>query len=175
MSSTSIYLIKSTICIVYAARIIQRQLVAKGSQLPMVDGGGLCAVCGARKSQFVGAGLMTNSSIVYRSKCLFRGITSQVLAPNYTSAYPRHGTAKSWSKPINRVDQTAYHHDLCCAKHKDTDDWNSICDKTMLESLDKIPSPTMRERADRSIVKPLNGTKVRFGLGVKKKFVGRIN
>ena len=29
-------------------------------------------------------------------------------------------TYKAWSKPINRVDQTAYKHDICYLKNKDT-------------------------------------------------------
>ena len=30
------------------------------------------------------------------------------------------GTQKEWSKPMNRVDNAAYHHDLCYSKHDDT-------------------------------------------------------
>ena len=30
------------------------------------------------------------------------------------------GTPKEWSIPINRVDNAAYHHDLCSSKHDDT-------------------------------------------------------
>ena len=30
------------------------------------------------------------------------------------------GTPKKWSIPINRVDNAAYHHDLCYSKHDDT-------------------------------------------------------
>ena len=46
----------------------------------------------------------------------------------------------------------------------------------MLASLDAISDPTARERLDRSIVKPIIGTKARFGLGVKKKpSFGRTN
>ena len=65
--------------------------------------GGLCAMCGARKYQFVGTGLM--------------------------------------NKLINRQPVERNHHDLCYANHKDTG--NFICDKTMLEFLDKIPNPPM--------------------------------
>ena len=30
------------------------------------------------------------------------------------------GMPKEWSMPINRVDNAAYHHDLCYSKHDDT-------------------------------------------------------
>ena len=40
-----------------------------------------------------------------------------------------NGTPKEWSIPINRVDNAAYHHDLCYSKHDDTKTGNEICDK----------------------------------------------
>ena len=45
------------------------------------------------------------------------------------------GTPKEWSMPINRVDNAAYHHDLCYCKHSDTKTRNDVCDKTMLNEL----------------------------------------
>ena len=42
------------------------------------------------------------------------------------------GKPKEWSIPINRVDNAAYHHDLCYSKHDDTKTRNEVCDKTML-------------------------------------------
>ena len=39
----------------------------------------------------------------------------------------------------------------------------------MLKELKGIYNPTLRERLDKSIVSNLIGTKVRFGMGVKKK------
>jgi len=44
-------------------------------------------------------------------------------------------TPKAWSKPINRVDKAAYHHDICYVRNKDTKTRNEICDKNMLQSL----------------------------------------
>jgi len=40
----------------------------------------------------------------------------------------RDGTA---SKPINRVDTAAYHHDLCYAKNRDRKTRNEVCDRDM--------------------------------------------
>jgi len=38
----------------------------------------------------------------------------------------------------------------------------------MVDQLNSIPNPTVRERAERAIVKPILATKARFGLGLKK-------
>ena len=72
--------------------------------------------------------------------------------------------------PINRVDNAAYHHDLCYSKHSDTITRNDVCDKTMLNELGGIMNLTLRERIDKSIVEKLIKAKVHFGLGhpVKK-------
>ena len=75
------------------------------------------------------------------------------------------GTPKEWSIPINRVDNAAYHHDLCYSKHDDTITRNEVCDKTMLGELSGIVNPTLRERIDKSIVGKLIKAKVNFGLG----------
>ena len=71
--------------------------------------------------------------------------------------------------PINRVDNAAYHHDLCYSKHDDTKTRNEVCDKTMLHELNEIVNPTWRERIDKSIVGKLVTTKVNFGLGAPIK------
>ena len=75
------------------------------------------------------------------------------------------GTPNEWSIPINRVDNAAYHHDLCCSKHDDTKIRNEVCDKTMLGELTGIVNPTLRERIDKAIVGKLIKAKVNFGLG----------
>ena len=67
--------------------------------------------------------------------------------------------------PINRVDNTAYHHDLCYSKYDDTKTRNEVCDKTMLGELNRIVNPTLRERIDKSIVGNLFNVIVNFGLG----------
>ena len=48
------------------------------------------------------------------------------------------GTPKEWRIPINRVDNAAYHHDLCYSKHEVTKTRNEVCDKTMLGELSGI-------------------------------------
>ena len=82
------------------------------------------------------------------------------------------GTPKEWSIPLNRVDNAAYHHDLCYSKLDDTKTRNEVCDKTMLCELSGIVNPTLRQRIDKSIVGKLMKAKVNFWLGhpIKKKF-----
>jgi len=48
------------------------------------------------------------------------------------------------SKPINRVDRAAYQHDLAYAKHRNTANRN-IADRIMVNQLNSIPNPTLRE------------------------------
>ena len=73
------------------------------------------------------------------------------------------GTPKPWSKPVNRVDSAAYRHDLAYAKHSDTAK-RIVADKKMIEELQSITNPTMKERMKREIVKPILKTKIKFGV-----------
>jgi hypothetical protein len=75
-------------------------------------------------------------------------------------------TPKDNSKPINRVDEAAYKHDVCYLKNKDTQTRNTVCDENMLKQL-KFYNPSLRERIDRSIVSKIIGTKKYFGMGNK--------
>ena len=79
------------------------------------------------------------------------------------------GTPKGCSITINRVDNAAYHHDLCYLKHDHTKTRNEVCDNTMLGELSSIVNPTLRERIDKSIVGKLIKAKVNFGLGHRIK------
>ena len=67
--------------------------------------------------------------------------------------------------PINRVDNAAYHHDLCYSKHDDTKTRNEGCDKTMLDELNGIVNPTLMKRIYKAVVGKLINAKVNFGLG----------
>ena len=78
-------------------------------------------------------------------------------------------TPKEWSISVNRVDNAAYHHDLCYSKHDDTKTRNEVCDKTMFDELSGIVIPTLRERIDKAIVGKLFNAKVNFGLGAPIK------
>ncbi|XP_065659034.1 uncharacterized protein LOC136083559 [Hydra vulgaris] len=74
----------------------------------------------------------------------------------FTDAY------KEWSKPIDRVDNAAYHHDLPYKYINGTAKRN-LADKIMIK--ETIENPTIRERIERGIIKPIISTKAKFGLG----------
>ena len=84
-------------------------------------------------------------------------------------------TPKEWSKPINRVDKAAYHHDICYVKNKDAKTRNEKCDREMLEELNGIYNPTLRERMQRGVVSTIIGTKRRLGWGLKKERSESVN
>ena len=54
------------------------------------------------------------------------------------------GAPKEWSIPMNRVDNAAYHRDLCYSKHDDNKTRNEYCDKRMPGELNGIVNPTLR-------------------------------
>jgi len=70
------------------------------------------------------------------------------------------GTPKQCSKPLNRVYDTAYHHDLAYASNADRIE----ADRKMIKELDDISNPTPRERMERTTVRPILKTKVNFGI-----------
>ena len=143
---------------------------------------GICLVCGSVKTQFVKS-TPTGGSI----NSLINKLPIEVHLPGHSFTGPGtklnvrlndDGTPKSWSKPINRVDDAAYRHDVCYARNTDTKTRNKVCDKAMLSDLEGIVNPTLRERLDRSLVARIIGTKARFGWGhgeEKKSPSGQIN
>ena len=134
---------------------------------------GTCVVCGTTKTQFIKAqkgGSLLNKFI--------NNLPVEMHLPGHNFTGPGTKlkkrlnpdlTPKKWSKPVNRVDKAAYHHDVCYLKNNDTATRNAVCDKNTLKELEGIYNPTLRERLDKSIVSKLIGTKVKFGMGVKKK------
>ena len=133
---------------------------------------GTCVVCGTTKTQFIKApkgGSLLNKVInnlpveMHLLGHYFTGPGTKLnkrLNPDLTP--------KEWSKPINRVDKAAYHHDVCYLKNNDTATRNMVCDKNMLKELKGIYNPTIRERMERGLVSSLIGTKARFGWGLNK-------
>ncbi|XP_065645790.1 uncharacterized protein LOC136076244 [Hydra vulgaris] len=67
-------------------------------------------------------------------------------------------THKEWSKPIDRVDNAAYHHDLAYQHFTDTANRN-LADRIMIEEMDAIKNPTTREKIERGIIKPIIASK----------------
>ena len=61
---------------------------------------------------------------------------------------------KEWSKPVDRVDNAAYHHDFAYKYFTDKAGRNEA-DKMMIEEMDAIKNTTIRERIERGIINPL--------------------
>ena len=137
---------------------------------------GTCRVCGMIKTQFVkqdavGGGIMNGFINKLPFEMHLPGHNFTGPGTNLSKRLNEDGSPKAWSKPINRVDEAAYHHDVCYANNKDTGVRNRVCDRNMLEKMDGIYNPTLRERLDRSIVSKIMGTKMQLGMGhsVQKK------
>jgi hypothetical protein len=155
------------------------QTVTSKNGRPMLRG--ICAECGKTKTQFVrapaGGDLASSiSSMTQNIRLPWAKFPGELHLPGHSFTGPgtrldvrlnADETPKSWSKPVDRVDNAAYHHDLAYAKHSDTANRNEA-DRVMVNELDNIPNPTVRERLERAIVKPILATKANFGLGLKK-------
>ena len=134
---------------------------------------GVCVVCGTTKTQFIKApagGSLLNKAI--NNLPLEMHLPSHNFTGPGTKLNKRLNpdlTPKKWSKPINRVDKAAYHHDLCYLKNNDTATRNTVCDKNMLKELEGICKPSIREKMEHGLVSSLIGAKARFGMGVDKK------
>jgi len=142
---------------------------------------GRCVVCGGMKTQFVS--LQKGGNLVNTLNAVTSGIKlswatfpgeMHLFQHNFTGRGTRLDqrlnpdlTPKEWSKPINRVDRAAYQQDLGYAKHRDTANRN-IADRIMVNQLNSIPNPTLREQMETAIVTPILATKEKFGLGIKK-------
>ena len=116
-----------------------------------------CVTCMKTKTQFIKRDATGGSFL----NSLVNKLTFEMHLPGHnftgpgTKLYERlnsDGTPKEWSIPINRVDNAAYHQDVCYSKHDDTKTRNEVCDKTILGALSGIVNPNLRERIDKSIV-----------------------
>lgn len=139
---------------------------------------GKCAVCGCTKTQFLkmttGGDLVSSlNSVTGKIKLPWAKFPGEMHIPGMNFAGPgtnlderltSTGAYKEWSKPVDRVDNAAFHHDLAYQHFPDTATRN-VADKIMLEEMNAIKDPTIRERIERGIIKPIISTKVKFGLG----------
>ena len=139
---------------------------------------GNCSVCGTTKTQFVKS---SKGGSVLNKMINSLPVEMHLLGHNFTGPGTKLNkrlnadlTPKEWSKPINRIDKAAYHHDICYLKNNDTETRNRVCDKNMLEEMKNIYNPSLRERMERGLVSTLIGTKKRFGWGVRKYGTGYI-
>ena len=73
---------------------------------------------------------------------------------------------KLGEEPINRVDQTCYNHDLNYSAADDDLSKKHDADRIMLQQLNAITDPTIRERLDRLLIKAAIGAKLKLGIGL---------
>lgn len=140
---------------------------------------GKCAKCESKKTQFIrgkvqkgGEFVSSLNSFTGRVKLPWARFLGEMHLPGHNFTGPGtkldkrlkvDGTPKSWSRPINRVDSAAYRHDLAYARHPDTAN-RIAADEKMIKELDAISKPTLKERMERAVVKPILKTKVNLGL-----------
>jgi len=133
---------------------------------------GICVVCGTKKSKFIsasGKGFINDTINSLPFKMHMPGHNFTGPGTKLNKRLNEDMTPKAWSKPINRVDKAAYHHDICYVKNKDTKTRNEVCDNNMLTELNVIYNATLRERMKRGAVSTITGTKKRFRWGLKKR------
>ena len=135
---------------------------------------GTCAICNTKKNMFVSTSKKGGSILNKMINTL--PVEMHLFGHNFTGPGTKLNkrlnvdlTPKEWSKPINKIDTAAYHHDICYLKNTDTKTRNDICDTNMLNEMKNIQNPTVRERAERALVSSLIGTKKYFGMGVKSE------
>ena len=94
-----------------------------------------CVTCGKTKTPFI----KRDATVGWCLNTLMNKLPFEMHLPGHnftgpgTKLYKRlnpDGTPKEWNIPINRVDNAAYHHDLCYSNHDDTKTRNDVCDKT---------------------------------------------
>lgn len=162
-----------------------QNIISKNNR-PMLRG--KCAVCGTTKTQFVkisgktGGDLVSSlNSVTGKIKLPWAKFPGEMHIPGMNFAGPgtnlderltSTGAYKNWSKPVDRVDNAAYHHDLAYQHFPDTETRN-VADKIMLEQMDAIKDPTIRERVERAIIKPIITTKTKFGLGHAERLTSK--
>ena len=143
-----------------------------------------CAICGTMKCKFVKTQSGSSGGDLVG---MINKVTSNFTLPgqkfpgevhlpghNFTGPGTRldlrlndNLSPKSWSTPVDRVDNAAYHHDLAYAANKDTASRN-VADRAMVDELNSIPNPTFKEKIERMIVTPILASKAKFGLGFQK-------
>jgi len=137
---------------------------------------GQCRTCGSTKTAFVsgkvqkgGDVVNTLNAITRRDKLPWTKFSGEMHLPgdNFTGPGTKldkrlnaDGTPKRWSKPVNRVEDAAYRHDLANAGTAD----RTAVDRKMIKKLDDISNPTLRERIERGVVRPILKANVDFGI-----------
>ena len=134
---------------------------------------GICVVCGTKKTKFIsgkasGKGFLNDTINSLPFEMHLPGDNFTGPGTKLNKRLNPDMTPKAWLKPVNRVDKAAYRHDICYVNNKETKTRHEKCDTKMLQEIDGIFNPTLRERMERGVVSKIIGTKKRFGMGLKK-------
>ena len=117
-------------------------------------------------------------SILSKLKFTTTGIPGELHIPGHSFTGPGTNlelrlnpddTPKEWSKPIDRDDEIAYQHDLAYREAGDDLSKKHKADRIMLQQLNAIVNPTIRERVDRVLIKAAIGTKLKLGIGLENE------
>ena len=76
-----------------------------------------------------------------------------------------NNNVKDNNYPINRVDAAAKRHDIFYRDHDDLSERHEA-DRRMIQELDAIQNPTMREKLERVVVKKVLQAKLKLGVGL---------
>ena len=83
---------------------------------------GICVVCGTKKSIFIsanGKGFINGTIISFPFEMHMAGHNFTGPGTKLNKRLNEDMTRKAWSKPTNRVDKAADHHDISYVKNKD--------------------------------------------------------
>jgi len=139
---------------------------------------GKCAVCKTTKTQFVSmknggdlVSLLTSKTsniklpwAKYPGEMHLPGMNFEGPGTRLDLRLDSSGRPRPDSIPVDRVNEAAYRHDMAYAAFPDTKTRN-VADRVMVNELNEIPNPSLRERAERAVIKPILSTKAKFGLG----------
>lgn len=128
-----------------------------------------CAVCGTKKYLFLktssGAGIVNNAINKLPFEMHLPGHNFTGPGTRLDKRLDENLQPKDWSKPINQVDNAAMKHDICYLTNKESKIRNEVCDKNMINELNLISNPSLREKIESAFVKKILATKVAFGMG----------
>jgi hypothetical protein len=98
--------------------------------------------------------------------------------PGYSASGPstnlkirldENGNPKPGEEPINRVDAVCYEHDKNYVLAGNDLSKKHEYDRIMLQQLNSIKDPNLRERLDRLLIKGIINSKLAFGLGLNEE------
>lgn len=129
---------------------------------------GICLVCGSKKSTFIsnteGDGL-ADKIIDAMPEMHMPGYNFLGPFTKLNKRLDKNNKPIPSSKPVNKLDEIAMHHDICYGEHEKFKDKNKICDKKMLDDLKVLKPQSINEWISKKITQGAIGLKHVTGLG----------